>query len=117
RLSDEVLRRRVLFSLSQKRGDGNDAWLVSQARAVRHPLPLRQYAVFAGGEARASSESLAELYRQVSERELRLQVIDVLGARRDARSMQWTAEGAARDPQPSARERAQAWIEKSDRKR
>jgi len=112
RLTDDVLRRRVLFSLSQKGGDGNDAWLVSQARAGRHSLPLRQYAVFAAGEARASTESLAELYRQVSERELRLQIIDVIGARRDARSTQWTGDVASRDPQPWARERAQSWLEK-----
>ncbi len=117
RLTEDALRRRVLFSLSQKRGDGNDAWLLSQARAERHPLPLRQYAVFAAGEAQAPTESLAELYRQVSERELRLQVIDVLGARREARSMQWTTEVAARDPQAWARERAQFWLEKSGRKR
>lgn len=115
RLSDDALQRRVLFSLSQKGGDGNDAWLVSQARAERLPLSLRQYAVFAAGEARASTESLAELYRQVPQRELRLQVIDVIGPRRDARSMQWTAEVASTDPEPWARARAQSWIEKKRR--
>jgi hypothetical protein len=108
----EALQRRTLFSLSQKGGDDNDRWLLSVARVARHPMSLRVYAIFAAGEAGATTEALAELYGQVSERELSTQIIDVLGARKDARSKQWTAEVAANDPQPWARERAQSWIDR-----
>ena len=54
RLRDDELKKKVLFSLSQMRGQGNDRWILNVALDAGQPVEVRKQALFWASQAGVS---------------------------------------------------------------
>jgi HEAT repeat protein len=114
RLRDDELKKKVLFSLSQMRGQGNDRWILNVAQDAGQPVEVRKQALFWAGQAGVSLPEMVALYDRVREPELREHVIFVLSQRmRDPAAMDKIIEIARRDPDRRMREKALFWLGQS----
>jgi HEAT repeat protein len=114
RLSDAQLREKVIFSLSQMRGVGNERWLMGVAQDASQPQELRKQAIFWVGQTAGSSAELVELYDRVSGREMKEQVIFALSQRgRDRAAVDKLIQIARGDRDRELREKAVFWLGQS----
>ena len=81
RLTNDELKEKVLFSLSQRRGMGNEAWLMSLAVNEREDIELRKKALFWAGQSGVGIDAIIPLYSRISNQEMKEQVIFVLSQR------------------------------------
>jgi HEAT repeat protein len=80
--SNGEAKDKILFSLSQMRGSGNDQWMLDQALSTRNSMELRKQALFwAGQSGRVDFSKLSTLYDKAPEEEFKNQVIFVLSQR------------------------------------
>ena len=81
RLNDDELKDKVLFSLSQRRGMGNEKWLMDIAVNSRESTELRKKALFWAGQSGVGLPEIIPLYARLTDREMKEQVIFVLSQR------------------------------------
>jgi HEAT repeat protein len=112
--SNESIRQKILFSLSQMRGQGNDAWLMQVAADSKHSVETRKQAIFSAGQAGVSTADLVALYPRVTEREIKEQLIWVLSQKRDEAAVTRLMEIARRDPDRELRKKAIFWLGQSN---
>jgi HEAT repeat protein len=110
--SDEV-KEKILFSLSQQRGVGNDKWLIDIARNTRENIELRKKALFWAGQGAASSEQLISLYSTLPDSEMREQLIFVYSQRHEPAMMDKMLDIAKNDKDPELRKKAIFWLGQS----
>jgi len=110
--SDEV-KDKILFSLSQQRGVGNDKWLLDIARNRNENIDLRKKALFWAGQGGASAEQLRSLYSTLSDSEMREQLIFVYSQRRDPAMVDMLLDIAKNDKDPELRKKAIFWLGQS----
>jgi len=67
----EAIRQKILFSLSQMRGEGNDKWLMEVASDSKYSVETRKQAIFSAGQAQASTTELIALYPRLGDRSSR----------------------------------------------
>ena len=80
--SNGEAKNKILFSLSQMRGAGNDQWMLDQALSTRNSMELRKQALFWAGQSGSLDFSkLSTLYDKAPEEEFKNQVIFVLSQR------------------------------------
>jgi len=114
RLRDEDLKEKVLFSLSQMRGMGNDRWLMSVAADPGQSTEIRKKALFWAGQTGVSIAEMSGVYDRMRDQELREQVIFVLSQRmRDPAALDKLMDIARRDPEPELRKKAIFWLGQS----
>jgi TolA-binding protein len=112
RLTDDDLKEKVLFSLSQQ--SGNSQWLMDVALNEREDIEMRKKALFwAGQQGRVDVAGLAALYDRVRENEMKEQIIFVLSQRRDAAAVDKLMDIARRDPNRDRRQNAIFWLGQS----
>ena len=111
---NEKIRQKILFSLSQMRGQGNDAWLMQVAADSKHSVETRKQAIFSAGQAGVSTAELTALYSRVNEREIKEQLIWVLSQKRDDDAVTRLMEIARRDPDRELRKKAIFWLGQSN---
>jgi HEAT repeat protein len=112
--SNESIRQKILFSLSQMRGQGNDAWLMQVAADTKHSVETRKQAIFSAGQAGVSTADLVALYPRVTEREIKEQLIWVLSQKRDEAAVTRLMDIARRDPDRELRKKAIFWLGQSN---
>jgi HEAT repeat protein len=117
RLTNEELKKKVLFSLSQMGGEENGRWLLGIARDSAQRLELRKQALFWAGQGGVSIEELTRLYGNVKDREMREQLVFVYSQRDEPAALDKLIEIAKRDPDPELRKRALFWLGQSDQSR
>jgi HEAT repeat protein len=117
RLSNEELRKKVLFSLSQLGGEENGRWLLGIARDTSQPLNMRKQALFWAGQGGVSIEALTRLYADVKDREMREQLVFVYSQRNEPAALDKLIDIAKSDPNPELRKRALFWLGQSDQTR
>ena len=117
RLTGEELKKRVLFSLSQLGGEENGRWLLGIARDTSQRLEMRKQALFWAGQGGVSIEELTRLYANVSDREMREQLVFVYSQRDEPAALDKLIEIAKKDPNPELRKRALFWLGQSDQAR
>jgi HEAT repeat protein len=110
--SDEV-KEKILFSLSQQRGVGNDKWLLDIARNTKENIELRKKALFWAGQGAASSDQLLGLYSTLPDSEMRDQLIFVYSQRRDPAMVDKLLDIAKHDRDPELRKKAIFWLGQS----
>jgi len=110
--SDEV-KEKILFSLSQQRGVGNDQWLLDVARNTRESIELRKKALFWAGQGMASADQLIALYSSLPDSEMREQLIFVYSQRRDSKMVDKLLDIAKNDRDPALRKKAIFWLGQS----
>lgn len=113
RITDAGLKEKILFSISQMRGHGNDRWLLEVALDTSATIKVRKTALFWAGEAGVPFEELASLYDRMTERELKEQLIFVYSQRRDSAALDKLIQIARNDPDQELRRKAIFWIGQS----
>ena len=112
--SNENIRQKIIFSLSQMRGQGNDQWLLSVATDPKHSVETRKQALFSAGQAGVATSELSALYPKLDQRELKEQLIFVMSQKRDQDAVTRLMEIARRDPDRELRKKAIFWLGQSN---
>jgi HEAT repeat protein len=113
RLRTQQLKDKVIFSLSQQRGVGNERWLMDRALDTREPIELRKQALFWASQMGGDIGPLVELYGRVSEREVRDHLIFVYSQRRERAAVDKLVDIARNDRDAELRKRALFWLGQS----
>ncbi len=114
-LTDDELREKVIFSISQSKSPDNSRWLLQQAKNTRLTGELRKQALFWAGQSGAAVSDLAEIYDTGgNDKELRGQVIFTLSQRRnDSAALDKLLDIARREPDRELRRQAVFWVGQS----
>ncbi|HEX5580177.1 MAG TPA: HEAT repeat domain-containing protein [Gemmatimonadaceae bacterium] len=114
-LDDQGLKERVLFSLAQKRGVGNERWLMDVVRNQKESPELRGKAIFwLGQENLVSTADLASIYDGLDDAKVKDQLIFALSQRpNDRAAVDKMMDIARRDPDRKLRQRAVFWLSQS----
>lgn len=114
RVSDEELKDKIIFSLSQLRSAASDKWMMDLALNEREPVEMRKKALFWAGQNKSVNvAALAGLYDRMADREMKEQLIFVLGQRRDADAVTKMIDIAKSDKDRELRKRAMFWLGQS----
>jgi HEAT repeat protein len=114
RLNNEELKDKVLFSLSQRRGAGNEKWLMDVAVNPKESIELRKKALFWAGQSGVGVEAIAPMYSQLTDREMKEQVIFVLSQRHNSpAAIDKLIDIAKTDKDPELRKKAIFWLGQS----
>lgn len=108
--SGDELRKKILFSLSQMEGEGNDRWLMDVASDPKFSVEIRKQAIFSAGQTGVSTAELAALYPKLADRELKYQLIWVLSEQKDALAVDRLISIAKSDPDREVRKKAIFWL-------
>ena len=107
---NDAIRQKILFSLSQMQGEGNDRWLMDVASDARYSVPIRKQAIFSASQTGVSTETLAALYARLTDRELKEQLIWVLSEKGDTVAADRLMSIAKSDPDREVRKKAIFWL-------
>lgn len=112
-LDDARLKERVLFSLAQSRGQGNERWLLDVALDSAESTQVRKKALFWAGEAGAPIQELVGLYDRMPDTELKEQLIFVYSQRKDAAAADKLIDIARNERDVKLRKKAIFWLSES----
>jgi HEAT repeat protein len=110
RSDNDEIRKKILFSLSQMQGEGNDRWLMEVASDSKFSVEIRKQAIFSAGQTGVSTAELSALYSKLTERELKEQLIWVLSEKRDPAAADRLMSIAKSDPDREVRKKAIFWL-------
>jgi HEAT repeat protein len=112
---NEDIQQKILFSLSQTRGFGNDQWILDQAVNPKNSMEVRKQALFWGGQkGGVDVAKLAALYDRGGEMEFREQVIFVLSQRhRSPEALDKLIQIAKSEKNKDLRQKAIFWLGQS----
>lgn len=114
RLTSEELKEKVLFSLSQRKGMGNEQWLMNIAINEREDIELRKKALFWAGQSGVGLDAIIPLYSRISNQEMKEQVIFVLSQRHNSTAaVDKLIDIAKNDKDPELRKKAIFWLGQS----
>jgi HEAT repeat protein len=113
-LDDPSLKERVLFTLSQTKGVGNEQWLMQRVQDANETPALRGRALFHLGQGGLlPTAELAALYDRLTERQVKEQAIFALAQRGDTASVDKLMDIVRRERERALRERALFWLGQS----
>ncbi len=116
RLSNQDLKEKILFSLSQQQGAGNEAWLMNIAVNPKEDIELRKKALFWAGQSGVAIPQLASLYDRLGagDSEMKEQIIFVLSQRqKDKAAIDKMFDIAKNEKEPELRKKAIFWLGQS----
>ena len=114
RLTSQELKEKVLFSLSQRKGMGNEQWLMNIAVNEREDIELRKKALFWAGQSGAGLDAIIPLYSRIANREMKEQVIFVLSQRHNnTAAVDKLIDIAKNDKDAELRKKAIFWLGQS----
>jgi HEAT repeat protein len=114
RLNNGELKEKVLFSLSQRRGAGNEKWLMDIAVNPREDIELRKKALFWAGQSGVGIDEIIPLYSKISDQEMKEQVIFVLSQRNgNPAAVDKLLDIAKNDKNSELRKKAIFWLGQS----
>ncbi|HEX9705905.1 MAG TPA: HEAT repeat domain-containing protein [Gemmatimonadales bacterium] len=114
KLENDELKEKVLFAMSQMRGDENDRWLLDVALDRSQNMEIRKKALFwAGQSRRVPIADLVALYNGTDDREMREQLVFVYSQRREPQAVDKLLEIAKTDTDRELRKKALFWLGQS----
>jgi HEAT repeat protein len=114
RLDNGELKEKVLFSLSQRRGAGNEKWLMEIAVNPKEDIELRKKALFWAGQSGVGIDEIIPLYSKISDQEMKEQVIFVLSQRNGSpAAVDKLLDIAKNDKDSELRKKAIFWLGQS----
>lgn len=114
--TDEEVRERILFSLAQMKGMGNDTFILEQAANPKLSIALRKQALFwASDKGMVSAAQLASIYDKSADSEMREQVVFLLSQRgnKDPAAVDKLLDIAKTEKNADLRKRAIFWLGQS----
>ena len=103
-------KKKVMFSLSQMHGQGNDRWLMSIANDASQPIDVRKHALWTAGQAGIAASELIALYARTNDREMKEHLIWVLSQEDERAAVDKLFDIARRDPDVQMRKKALFWL-------
>jgi len=114
RLRDNDLKNKVLFSLSQMRGVGNERWILNVAADGGQDIEVRKQALFWASQSGVPLSEITGLYDRIRDADLKEHIIFALSQRmREPAAMDKIVEIARRDPDRRMRSKALFWLGQS----
>jgi HEAT repeat protein len=107
---NDDIRKKVLFSLSQMRGVGNDRWLLNIALDTTNSEDLRGHALWTAGQAGIAGSELVSLYDKLTDSEVKEKLIWVLSESHDPAATDKLVEIAQKDRDREMRKKAMFWL-------
>ena len=107
---NDDIRKKVLFSLSQMRGVGNDRWLLGIATDNTNSADIRGHALWTAGQAGIPGADLVAMYDRLSDPEVKEKLIWVLSESRDRVATDKLVDIAQRDGDIEMRKKALFWL-------
>jgi hypothetical protein len=113
-MTNQELREKILFSLSQQRGAGNEQWLMNIAVNPKEDIELRKKALFWAGQSGVAISELSKLYDRMPDMEMREAIIFSLSQRqRDPAAMDKLFDIARNEKDSELRKKAIFWLGQS----
>ncbi len=113
-LDDSDLKEKVIFSMSQMDGDQPAKWLIAIAKDSSEPSDLRRNALFWAGQNEAAANELIALYDEVTNTEVKEQLIFVYSQQESQPMLRKLMDIARTEPNHDLRENAVFWLGQSD---
>ena len=114
KLKDDDLKEKILFSLSQQRGIGNERWIMDIALNPKEDIELRKKALFWAGQGGVSMQELIGMYDRMSDPEMKDQLIFVYSQRqKDPAAIDKLFSIARTEKDPDLRKKAIFWLGQS----
>jgi TolA-binding protein len=107
---NDDLKKKVLFSLSQMRGVGNDRWLLNIAVDTSYSEDVRGHALWTAGQAGIAGSELVSLYDKLTDAEVKEKLIWVMSESRDSQATDKLIEIAQKDRDREMRKKALFWL-------
>lgn len=113
-VQSERLKDKIIFSISQQRGEEAGRWLLDRALDRNETIKLRKQALFwAGQQRQIPVDQLGELYGSMDDLEMREQVIFVLSQRRESQAVDQLMDIARNESDRELRKKAIFWLGQS----
>jgi HEAT repeats/Outer membrane lipoprotein len=113
-LTDEDLKDKTIFAISQIGGADNLNWLMDLAVNEQESVEIRKKALFWAGQSNdVSLERLTALYDRMKNRDMKEQMIFVYSQRREGQALDKLIDIARHDTDPELRKKAIFWIGQS----
>lgn len=112
--SNAELKEKILFSVSQSDDPQARTWLLGVVRDPKEPMEARKRAFFWVGQQGATAAELATLGNQLTEPELREQLVFALAQSNDPAAIDRLIEIARSDKDREMRKKAIFWLGQSD---
>ncbi|HEX4560506.1 MAG TPA: HEAT repeat domain-containing protein [Gemmatimonadales bacterium] len=114
RLTDNDLKDKTIFAISQIGGADNVNWLMDLAANGQEDVDMRKKALFWAGQSNdVSLERLTGLYDRMKDRDMREQMIFVYSQRHEGAALDKLIDIAKHDTDPELRKKAIFWIGQS----
>jgi len=113
KVSDDNLKDKVIFSLSQMGGTENMRWMMDIAVNERAPVEQRNKALFWAGQSGADLGELAGLYDRMQNREMKEQLIFVYSQRHESAALDALIKIAKTEQDRELRKKAIFWLGQS----
>ncbi|MGH7659196.1 MAG: HEAT repeat domain-containing protein, partial [Gemmatimonadales bacterium] len=105
---------RILFSVSQTDDPAARQWLLGIARNQAEPVEVRKKALFWYGQKEGTAAELVGLYDQVSDVEMKEQLIFVYAQSDEKAATDKLIDIVRRESNPDLRKKALFWLGQSD---
>lgn len=114
RLTDDDLKDKTIFAISQLGGADNTNWLVDLAANKQESVEMRKKALFWAGQSNeVSLDRLTGLYDRMDDRDMKEQMIFVYSQRHEGAALDKLIDIAKHDTDPELRKKAIFWIGQS----
>src|ERR1051325_6431931 len=113
KLTDQDLKEKVIFSLSQMGGAENMRWMMDIALNEREPIEQRKKALFWAGQGGAALDQLAALYDRIQSSEMKEQLIFVYSQRHESQALEALIRIARTEKDKDLRKKAIFWLGQS----
>ncbi len=113
RLTDDDLKEKVIFGVSQHRSPENSRWLMDIVRSPKSSIELRKKALFWSSQSGASAADIGAIYSSLTDDELKEQAIFALAQTRDTAATTRLIDIAKKDPSTEMRKKALFWLSQS----
>lgn len=107
---NDDIRKKVLFSLSQMRGVGNDRWLLGIATDTSYSEEIRGHALWTAGQAGIPGADLAAMYDRITDAAVKEKLIWVLSEAHDRVATDKLIDIAQKDRDVEMRKKALFWL-------
>ena len=112
-LDDPELKEKLIFSMSQMGGDDEVTWLLAVAGDLDEPTEVRNNALFWAGQADGAEDRLIAFYRDITDRDIKEQLIFVYSQADGDASLRQLMDIAGNETDHDLRENAIFWLGQS----